>query len=101
MYNDELWDYDGQDREQILSEKLEEIRVTIPVKVQNVDDFIKVAQPDYDRIKNLEKRIAQLEQEIENKDLLIREQMNVVLDLFSSMKNILYDGIKSVYALRI
>lgn len=101
LYNDELWNYDGQDREQVLSEKLEEIRITIPVKAQSVDEFIKVAQPDYDRIKNLEKRIVQLEQEIENKDLLIREQMNVILDLFSSMKNILYDGIKSVYALRI
>lgn len=98
LYNDELWDYDGQDREHILSEKLEEIRITIPLKAQSVDEFIKVAQPDYDRVKSLEKKIAQLEQEIENKDLLIREQMNVILDLFSSMKNILYDGIKSVYA---
>ncbi|MHA7647981.1 hypothetical protein [Nitrosopumilus sp. S4] len=98
LYNDSLWKYDGKDREQILSDKLESIRVTIPVKAKSVDEFIKVAQADYDRVQKLEQKITQLEKELENKDLLIREQMNVILDLFSSMKNILFDGFKSVYS---
>ncbi len=96
LYNDSLWKYDGADREEILYEKLAEIKSAVPVKSQSSDEFIKVAQKDFDRIQYLEMKIIELEKEIEKKDMLILEQMNVILDLVNNMKNIVYDSLKSI-----
>lgn len=97
LYNDQLWKYDGEDREQVIAEKLSQIKSEIPVKTNVSDEFLKSAQIDLDRIQNLEKKIAELEGELKNKDMIIREQMNVIINLANTLKNTFFDGIKSVY----
>ena len=98
LYNDPLWKYDGENRENILSEKLDEISSEIPIKTNPSDNFVKVTQIKLDRIQSLEKQIEDLEDKVQAKDLIIQEQMNVILGLANSIKNAIFDGIKSVYS---
>jgi hypothetical protein len=97
LYNDPLWTYVGENRAEILSEKLETILVEIPVKTNTSNEFLKISQYDVDRIYSLEKRITALEDELDNKDMIIREQMNVILNLANSLKNTIFNGIQFVY----
>ena len=97
LYNDPIWTYSGDDRIQILSEKLESILAETPVKSNIADEFLNKAQYEVDRIYSLEKKISQLEGEIENKNLIIREQMNVISNLANSLREVLYNGLQLVY----
>ncbi len=97
LYNDPLWTYDGDDRKKILSDRLDAILVDVPIKNNFSDALIDNLQYDVDRISSLEKRIAVLEGELDNKDLIIREQMNVIVNLANSLKNVILDGIQFVY----
>ena len=97
LYNDPLWTYVGENRAEILSEKLETILVETPVKTNTSNEFLKNSQYESDRIYSLEKRITALEDELDNKDMIIREQMNVIVNLANSLKNVIFDGISSVY----
>ena len=97
LYNDPLWTYVGENRAEILSEKLETILVETPVKTNTSNEFLKNSQYEVDRIYSLEKRITALEDELDNKDLIIREQMNVIVNLANSLRNAIFDGISSVY----
>jgi len=97
LYNDPLWTYAGDNRAQILSEKLDTILVETPVKNNPSDEFLKNTSYESDRIYSLEKRIAALEDELDNKDLIIREQMNVIINLANSLRNAIFDGIQFVY----
>jgi len=97
LYNDSLWTYSGEDRIEILSDRLEVILVETPVKTNLSDESIKIEQYKIDRVSSLEKKIADLENQLHNKDLIIREQMNVISNLANSLRNAIYDGIQSAY----
>jgi hypothetical protein len=97
LYGDPIWTYSGEDRVEILSEKLEEILVQVPVKENLTDELPKELEYRVDRIASLEKRIADLESQLHGKDLIIREQMNVISNLANSLRNAVFDGIQSVY----
>jgi len=97
LYNDPLWTYVGENRAEILSEKLETILVETPVKTNTSNEFLKNSQYEVDRIYSLEKRITALEDELDNKDMIIREQMNVIVNLANSLKNAIFDGMQFVY----
>jgi len=97
LYNDPLWTYVGENRAEILSEKLETILMETPVKTNTSNEFLKNSQYEVDRIYSLEKRITALEDELDNKDLIIREQMNVIVNLANSLRNAIFDGISFVY----
>ena len=97
LYDDPLWTYTGDDREEILSDKLETILIDVPIKNNPTDDFLKNSQYEVDRIYTLEKKIAALEDELDNKDMIIREQMNVIVNLANSIRNAIFDGIQFVY----
>lgn len=93
LYNDPLWTYDGDDRKQILLDRLDSILVDVPIK-NNTVELTNNSQYDVDRIYSLEKRIAALEDELENKDMIIREQMNVIVNLANSLKNAIFNGLQ-------
>lgn len=97
LYNDPLWTYAGEDRIEILSDRLETILVEVPIKTNPSDDFLKNSQYEVDRIYSLEKKIAELEDELHNKNLIIREQMNVISNLANTLRNAIFDGFQSVY----
>jgi len=97
LYNDPLWKYAGADRGEILSDRLETILVDVPVKDNPTDNFLKNSQYEVDRIYSLEKKIAALQDELDNKNLIIQEQMNVILNLVNSLKNTIFNGIQFVY----
>ena len=97
LYDDPLWTYAGDDRGEILSDRLETILIGVPVKNNPTDDFLKNSQYEVDRIYSLEKKIAALEDELDNKNLIIREQMNVIINLANSLRNAIFDGIQFVY----
>ena len=97
LYNDPLWTYAGEDRIEILSDRLETILVDVPIKTNPSDDFLKNSEYEVDRIYSLEKKIAELEDELHNKNLIIREQMNVISNLANTLRNAIFDGFQSVY----
>ena len=97
LYNDSLWTYAGEDRIEILSDRLETILVEVPIKTNPSDDYLKNSQYEVDRIYSLEKKIAELEDELHNKNLIIREQMNVISNLANTLRNAIFDGFQSVY----
>jgi hypothetical protein len=97
LYNDPLWTYSGDDRGEILSDRLETILVEVPIKNNPSDEFLKNSQYEVDKIYSLEKKIAALEDELDNKDLIILEQMNVIVNLANSLRNAIFDGIQFVY----
>ena len=94
LYNDPLWAYVGENRAEILSEKLETILMETPVKTNTSNEFLKNSQYEVDRIYSLEKRITALEDELDNKNMIIREQMNVIVNLANSLKNVIFNGIQ-------
>ena len=98
LYNDPIWKYDDADREQVLVDKLDQIMSETPVKTNLTDILLNDSQQDYDRILNLEKRITELENELKNKDMIIREQMNVITNLVQTLRNVVFDGIQSMYS---
>jgi len=97
LYNDPLSTHTGDDRIEILSEKLETILVETPVKNNPSDEFLENSQYEVDRIYSLEKKVAALEDELNNKNMVIREQMNVIVNLANSFKNMISNGIQFVY----
>jgi len=98
LYHDPLWTYVGEDRAQILSDRLDAILVETPVKNNFSDELIKDTSK-MDRIYSLEKRIKDLEDELDDRNLIIREQMNVILNLANSIRNTIFDGIQYLYPL--
>lgn len=94
LYNDPLWIHTGEDKIEILSEKLESILVETSVKTNTSNEFLENSQYEVDRIYSLKKRIAALEGELDNKNMVIREQMNVIVNLANSFKNMISNGIQ-------
>ena len=97
LYNDPLWTYSGDDRVEILSDKLETILVQVPVYENSSDELPKDVQFAVHKINSLEKKITDLENELHNKDLIIREQMNVIVNLANTIRNAIFDGMQFVY----
>lgn len=96
LYNDPLWIYSGDDRQEKLSDRLDAILTETPVKANVSNESLKNTQYEVDRIHSLEKKIAELEERLHNKDLIIREQMNVISNLANSLRNAIFNGIQSV-----
>ena len=76
---------------------MDAILVDVPIKNNFSDELIDNSQYDVDRIYSLEKKIAALEDELDNKDMIIREQMNVIVNLANSLRNAIFDGMQFVY----
>lgn len=72
------------ERKKILSNRLDAILVDVAIKNNFSDEFTNNLQYDVDRIYSLENGIASLGDELDNKDMIIREQMNAITNLANS-----------------
>ena len=113
IYNDAVWDYKGKDRLDVLVDRLEliksgetdipefeisdtELTVTdVPEPVPISDEIIEPESDivdisnEQDQIADLEAKVKSLEEEIVKKDQIIHEQIKVILDLTSKIKEII------------
>lgn len=103
LYNDEIWQYEGDDRAMMLVERLAEIKsqepqiksqepqielVTITPEVNQTESVPLFSYEEQtDRIKELEGKVVTLEEEMAKKDAIIQEQINVILDLANKVRN--------------
>lgn len=101
LYNDDVWNYDGNDRLTVLSEKLMELKEEQSLKPSPVSTSISlpsqsniIAQDTRsDKMIQLETKIAELEEQIRKKDAVIMEQMKVITDLANMVRNAILNAI--------
>lgn len=100
LYNDSIWNYDGDDRPFVLVDRLEELRTLPPtiaeptlVALAPGTSQILTEEQKTDKIHELEDRVQELEDELNKKDAVIQEQVKVIMDLANRIRNISYDVI--------
>ncbi len=97
LYNDDIWDYSGSDRLTILSDRLVELKEKQTTKQNprttidpSSESDIITKNTQYDKMASLEAKVAQLQDELHKKDLVIMEQIKVITDLANMIKNVLF-----------
>lgn len=98
LYNDDIWNYSGDDRLIILSDRLLELRDEQAVRQFPVDTSIDLPSESdiitknaqYDKMVELETRITHLQDELHKKDQVIMEQIRVITELANMIKNVMF-----------
>ena len=102
LYKDSIWEYHGPDRLEKLLIRIDEIKKdTIDIEsVPYLTDITSLQQSEVvkmednqDQIDVLEAKIKTLEEQLIVKDLIIKEQLKVIMDLANRLKNIIYEPI--------
>ena len=106
LYNDSIWDYVGEDRLEKLSERLDEIRSELPQEPETREVTLDVNLPQFksniisgnnsDEV-DLEEKVRLLEEEIAQKDEIIKEQIKVIMELANRIKNIIFEPFDSIF----
>jgi len=107
IYPDSIWNYDGEDRVEVLinwlNAKIEEelvedaeLRAEI---VQEAKVRADTSVQDEDRITDMQERIKFLEDQIGKKDALLMEQLKVISDLASMIKQTIFEPIMNYFAI--
>ena len=100
LYNDSIWEYVGEDRLDKLSERLDEIKSELPQEPETREVSLDVNIPRFEsnsilennsETMDLEEKIRLLEEEVAQKDEIIREQVKVIMDLANRIKNIMFE----------
>ncbi len=100
LYNDTIWNYVGEDRLEKLSDRLDQIRIELPPEpeTREVNLDVKIPQFQSNIIKEnnsdeitLEEKVRLLEEEIAQKDEIIKEQVKVIMELANRIKNIMFE----------
>jgi len=102
LYNDEIWKYDGNDRPYILLDRLQELKDAMPdlpkpepvvfnIEIPNYQPTIIDVPHNPDRVAELEEKVQLLEEELDKKDAVIREQLKVIMDLFNKIRNVIFE----------
>ena len=102
LYHDEIWKYEGDDRPYKLMDRLQELKDAMPDIPEPAPIAVNVDIPKYqpsiidvpqnqDRVAELEEKVRQLEEELDKKDAVIREQLNVIMDLFNKIRNVIFE----------
>ena len=108
LYNDEIWKYQGNDRLDVLADKLIELRAAEPeepetryveldVNIPKLQENI-LESPQLDKVTDLEEKIRLLEEELEKKDQIINEQIKVIMELANRIKNVMFEPFGSFFA---
>jgi hypothetical protein len=106
LYHDSIWDYVGDDRLDKLSERLDEIRtglpqepetreVTLDVNIPQLEPKI-ITESNIDEV-SLKEKVRLLEEQIAQKDEIIKEQINVIMDLANRIKKIMFEPFDSFF----
>ena len=108
LYNDSVWEYDGEDRLEKLSARLLEIKAELPeepdTRFVELDFNIPKLQsniletPQDTETTDLEERIRILEEELIKKDEIINEQIKVIMELANRIKNVMFGPFSSFFA---
>ena len=107
LYDDSIWKYVGEDRLEILSARLLEIKAEAPVEPQTRHVALNVNIPDLQSniletyqdadVTDLEERISILEEELIKKDKIINEQIKVIMELANRIKNVMFGTFGSFF----
>lgn len=100
LYNDSIWEYDGEDRLEKLGARLTEIKTEIPeepetryveldANIPKLQSNIVETQQDTN-VTDLEEKIQILEEELIKKDQIINEQIKVIMELVNRIKNVMF-----------
>lgn len=102
LYNDYIWDYSGDDRLTVLSDRLMELKekqITqqnpIATSIDLPSESGIVTKNTHDKIASLEVKVAQLQDELRKKDQVIMEQIKVITDLANMIKKVLFGAFLS------
>lgn len=109
LYDDEIWKYQGNDRLDVLTDKLIELRnatpeepetryVELDINVPKLQENILESQQT-DKVTDLEEKIRILEEELEKKDQIINEQIKVIMDLANRIKNVMFEPFGSFFTI--
>lgn len=108
IYNDSIWNYNGEDRLEKLSSRLLEIKAELPkepptrhveldVNIPKLESKTLQTPNDIDE-NDLKERIKFLEAELVKKDEIINEQIRVIMDLANRIKNVMFSQFNSFFA---
>lgn len=107
LYNDSIWEYDGEDRLEKLSARLLEIKSESPVEPETryveLDINIPKLQsniletPQDTEATDLEEKIRILEEELIKKDQIINEQIKVIMELANRIRNVMFGPFSSFF----
>ncbi len=107
LYKDSIWEYVGEDRLEILNDRLQEIKAEAPkepetrqveldVNIPKLQSNI-LETPQTSDVTDLEEKIRILEEEIAKKDAVINEQIKVIMDLANRIKNVMFGPFGSFF----
>jgi len=110
LYHDEIWKYDGDDRPYILLDRLQELKDAMPdipkpqpvalnIELPNYQPTIIDVPQNQDKVAELEEKVQLLEEELDKKDAVIREQLNVIMDLFNKIRNVIFEPLGFAWSL--
>jgi len=108
LYNDSIWNYEGKDRLDVMTERLVELRTEAPVEPETryVELDINIPQqeniletPQTSNVTDLEEKIRILEEELDKKDQIINEQIKVIMELANRIKNIMFEPFGSFFTI--
>jgi len=97
LYNDDMWNYSGDDRLIILADRLLELQDEQTIRQTPVATSIDLPSESsdiakdtrYDKMAELEAKVAQLQDELRKKDQVIMEQIKVITDLANMIKKVI------------
>ena len=98
LYKDDTWNYSGEDRVDVLIDRLLELREQQSLKPIPVAPSIQLPSQSSiiaentraDKMTDLEDKIAELQNEIRKKDEVIKEQIKVLSDLANMLRNAVF-----------
>jgi len=97
IYNDDIWKYDGEDRLVVLSDMLIELKEEQRLKSSPVATSIELPSESsiitqdtrFNKMAELEAKVAELQEQVRKKDAVIMEQMKVIMDLANMIRNVI------------
>ena len=110
LYHDEIWKYDGDDRPYKLLDRLQELKDAMPDIPKPQPIQLTIELPKYepsiidvphntDKVAELEEKVQLLEEELDKKDAVIREQLKVIMDLFNKIRNVIFEPLGFAWSL--